>query len=150
MILILLQHGEAKPETIDPERSLSEKGEQQARKAADFLKRLPFYPDLIVHSGKKRAKETAEIICFALGGIKIEERKGIGPNDDIAPLKMELLRENRTILVVGHQPFLGKLASALMEKEPPVVDLQNASPLVMAKSGDVFVIETYIKNEYMR
>jgi len=145
----LLQHGDAKPETVDPERSLSEKGEQQARKAADFLKRLPFYPDLIVHSGKKRSKETAEIICFALGGIKLEERAGIGPNDDIAPLKTELLRENRTILVVGHQPFLGKLAASLMEKEPPVVDMQNASPLVLAKSGESFIIETYIKNEYI-
>lgn len=149
MKVILLQHGDAKPENIDPTRSLSEKGEQQARKAAEFLKRLPFYPEVILHSGKKRALETAGIICFALGGIRLEERKGIGPNDEIESLYIEIMREMRSILVVGHQPFLGKLASRLLGKDTPVVDITHASPLILAKLGESCIVDAYIKNEYL-
>lgn len=149
MKVMLLQHGDAKPENVDPARPLTEKGEQQAKKAAEFLKRLPFYPDLIVHSGKKRALETAEIICFALGGIRLEERKGIGPNDDIAPLFDEIIKETRSLMIVGHQPFLGKLASKLLKMEVPVIDLANASPLILTKTAEGFVVDTYIKNEYL-
>jgi len=150
MKVMLLQHGDAKPENIDPARSLSEKGEKQVEKAAEFFKRLPFYPDVILHSGKQRARESAEIICFALGGIRIEERKGIGPNDDIMPMVSEIMRENRSLMIVGHQPFLGKLASALLQKDVPVVDLENASPLILKKIENGFVIDTYVKNEYLR
>ncbi|MCX7677851.1 MAG: phosphohistidine phosphatase SixA [Spirochaetes bacterium] len=150
MKIILLQHGDAKPENIDPSRPLTEKGQLQAKKAAEFLKRLPSYPDVIMHSGKKRALETAEIICFALGGIKREERSNLGPNDDVQPFLNEILGETRSILVVGHQPFLGKLASALLKTSVPVVDLTNASPLILSRTEDGFVIDTYIKNEYLR
>lgn len=149
MKVILIQHGDAKPENVDPSRPLSEKGEMQVKKAAEFLKRLSFYPDVILHSGKKRALETAEIICFALGGIRLEERSGMGPNDDIGPLYGDIMRETRSILVVGHQPFLGKLVSALLQKETPLVDITNASPIILSKTGPAFIIDTYIKNEYL-
>jgi hypothetical protein len=53
---------------------------------------------------------------------------------------------------VGHQPFLGKLASALLDAgcDRQVVDLSNASPLILVNSGDGFVVDTYFKNEYIK
>lgn len=152
MKIFLVQHADAVPKETDPERPLSEKGAMQARRAAEFLKKIPFYPDIILHSDKKRSIETAEIICFALGGVRMEPREHIGPNDDIAGLKSEILASKKSIMIVGHQPFLGKLASALMGAEDgrQVVDINNASPLILVNSGEGFVVDTYFKNEYMK
>ena len=113
---------------------------------------MPFYPDIILHSDKKRSIETAEVICFALGGVKMELREGIGPNDAIAAIKDEITAARSSVMIVGHQPFLGKLASALLDAgcDRQVVDLSNASPLILVNSGDGFVVDTYFKNEYIK
>ena len=39
MQIYLVQHGESKPDEIDPERRLTESGAQAVRKVADFLRR---------------------------------------------------------------------------------------------------------------
>jgi phosphohistidine phosphatase SixA len=39
MQIYLVQHGESKPEEIDPERRLTESGTQAVQKVADFLRR---------------------------------------------------------------------------------------------------------------
>ncbi len=152
MKIFLVQHADAVPKEADAERPLSEKGKAQAKRAADFLKKIPFYPDIILHSDKKRSIETAEVICFALGGVRMELRERMGPNDDIAAIQSEITASKKSIMVVGHQPFLGKLASALLGAVDgrQVVDIANASPLILARAGDAFVVDTYFKNEYMK
>ena len=54
MKLYLIQHGEAKSEAEDPERSLTSRGEEETRKISGVAKRLSIYPSRIYHSGKKR------------------------------------------------------------------------------------------------
>jgi phosphohistidine phosphatase SixA len=39
MQIYLVQHGESKPDEIDPERRLTESGAQAIQKVADFLRR---------------------------------------------------------------------------------------------------------------
>jgi phosphohistidine phosphatase len=152
MKIFLVQHADAVPKETDPGRPLSEKGKAQAKRAAEFLRKMPFYPEVILHSDKKRSIETAEVICFALGGVKMELRKGIAPNDDIEELRKEIMSLKKSVMIVGHQPFLGKLASALLDAgcDRQVVDLSNASPLILVNSGDGFVVDTYFKNEYIK
>ena len=64
---------------------------------------------------KKRAEQTAEVLADA---IKINKehiaRDGLGPNDDVAALKDELLLSKEDIMIVGHLPFLSKLTSLLL------------------------------------
>jgi len=38
MQIYLVQHGESKPEEIDPERTLTESGSRDVHKIADFLR----------------------------------------------------------------------------------------------------------------
>ena len=153
MKVFLLQHGDALPAEEDSERPLSERGVAQAKRAAEFLKKMPFYPDVIFHSDRKRSSETAEIICFVLGGVRMELRGGLNPNDDVAGIMHEIVAADRSIMLVGHQPFLGRLASALLGasgKKGSLIDITNASPLVLSRADGGYIVDSYFKNEYMK
>ena len=116
MKLYLIQHGEAKTEREDPERSLTEMGEEEVKKVSKAAERLNIRPSKIYHSGKTRAKQTAEII---LSGLKIpdltaEAVQGLNPNDDVRPWADRISKETRDLMIVGHLPFLDKLTSLLI------------------------------------
>jgi len=111
--LYLMQHGEAKPEAEDPERSLTVRGEEETQKISGAAKRLGIRPSRIYHSGKKRAKQTAGIISKALG-LSPQISKGLSPNDDVRPWIERISREAKDLMIVGHLPFLEKLASSLV------------------------------------
>ena len=51
MRLYLVQHGEAKSEAEDPERSLTMRGEEETRKISGAAKRLGIRPSRVYHSG---------------------------------------------------------------------------------------------------
>jgi len=113
MRLYLVQHGEAKSEAEDPERSLTMRGEEETRKISDSAKRLGIRPSRIYHSGKKRAEQTALIIAGAFG-LSVEIGQGLNPSDDIRPWVERISREAEDLMIVGHLPFLEKLASFLV------------------------------------
>lgn len=147
MRVYLVQHADALPADADPARPLSPTGVRQADGAARFLASLSVRPDRIVHSGKERARHTAEIIATALGCASVEPRAGIDPNDDPAPIAEELIAATDSPMIVGHMPFLRRLANALLGTgalDP--IDFDNASPLVLIRDGGRFRIEAYAKN----
>lgn len=121
MIVYLVRHGEAVPAETDPARPLSEKGraevEETARRLRDSLTSLGASQgakvDEIWHSGKLRAKQTAEIITRVLNVAKVIEKKGLKPDDDPAPIADLLRKTDKTILIAGHLPFIPKLATFL-------------------------------------
>ena len=120
MKLYLAQHALAKISEEDPRRPVSEIG------MADLLKmtycvnsHIDFSVNAIYHSGKLRARQTAE--CFAEyihppGGIK--ESDGLDPNENpqIWATRLKQIKEN--ILLVGHLPHLSRLASLLLINDP--------------------------------
>jgi len=116
MKLYLVQHGEAKSEIEDPERSLTANGEKAVARVAKAAKKMDIKPARIYHSGKKRAMQTAEIIGSGLQvpAQNIEAVEGLKPNDDVHPWVEKILQEKKDIMLVGHLPFLEKLTSLLM------------------------------------
>ncbi len=114
MKLYLVRHGEAISKEIDPTRPLTEKGQNDVKKVAAFLKDK-CKVTCIRHSGKTRALQTAEILGAALnppeGVIRVE---GLAPNDPIEPLQRELSEMEGSLMVVGHLPYLAKLTPALL------------------------------------
>ena len=113
MRLYLVQHGEARSEAEDPERSLTIRGEEETKKISDAAKRLGIRPSRIYHSGKKRAEQTAGIIAAALD-LSVHAGKGLNPNDDVRPWVERISGEAEDLMIVGHLPFLEKLASFLV------------------------------------
>lgn len=115
MRLYLVQHGEAKPKDLDPDRHLTETGVRDVEKMAAFLGSLGLRVGGVWQSGKARAAETAEVLSMALGaGDAVTVREGLAPNDPVEPLRDELARVEEDVMIVGHLPFLDRLASALV------------------------------------
>jgi phosphohistidine phosphatase len=113
MKLYLVQHGEAKSEREDPQRGLTSEGENEIRKVADMAKRMDLGPSVMVHSGKLRAAQTAGIISEALR-MSVEATNGLGPLDDVRPWADKINQSAKEWMLVGHLPFLEKLASYLI------------------------------------
>lgn len=115
MRLYLIQHGEAAPEAVDPNRPLTSKGKADVLKIANFLKGKVNI-DIIWHSTKVRAGETAGIISENISPKKgLFKKEGLAPNDSIHNIKKDILgKKLEDLMIVGHLPFLGKLTSALL------------------------------------
>jgi phosphohistidine phosphatase len=116
MRLYLVQHGEAKSEAEDPERPLTSRGADEVKKVAVPLRKLQIKHPRIVHSGKVRAKQTAEIIAQGLeiSPAFVQVSPVLNPNDDVRPWAERIPRETDDLMLVGHLPFLEKLASLLL------------------------------------
>lgn len=118
MDLILWRHAEAEDgdaRTPDSKRRLTARGEKQAKKMAAWLNaRLPPKVTVLV-SPAARTQQTAH----ALGRpFEIEPRLGIGADcaDLLAAAGWPDPKVSRggTLILVGHQPTLGRLAALLL------------------------------------
>jgi phosphohistidine phosphatase len=115
MKLYLVQHGNAVPKDENPLRPLSDKGRADVERVADFIKPLKITMDHLWHSKKSRAVQTAQILAEVIKVKKgLSERDDINPNDELDSLLKDLSKADGDIMVVGHMPFLGRLASELL------------------------------------
>lgn len=127
MALYLVQHARALPAQEDPERGISDRGRQDAERIAGVAKGYGVRVAKIVHSGKKRAMQTAEIFARHLEPPQgVEQVSGIQPQDDVTAIAMALRAEDDW-MIVGHMPFVSKLASYLVigQVEPTIFRFQN-------------------------
>lgn len=119
MELYLIQHGESKSEAEDPTRPLTDRGREEVRRIAAFATRLGLRAAEIRHSGKRRAEETALIFAEALSLTeKVKAVSGLAPNDDVRPVAESFRPEMGSVMLVGHLPFLSRLASLLLVGDP--------------------------------
>lgn len=114
MALFLVQHGVSAPKDIDPEKGLSDFGKEETSRIAQVAKVYKIPVGKIVHSGKKRAQQTAEILHEALAlEVPLEQISGINPMDDVESFATAIeAKEN--LMVVGHMPFLERLVSFII------------------------------------
>ncbi len=138
MAIYLVQHGISLPKTEDPDPGLSPEGAADAQRIASVANSYHVNVHRIFHSGKKRARQTAEIFEQALtpaGGM--EAISGLKPMDDPLLLARQLDPASDT-LYVGHLPFLSSLVSYLItgSVDTPVFQLQNAGLLCLDRLPD--------------
>ncbi len=141
MRLYLFQHGEAVPEEVDPTRPLSEAGKLDVERLAWFLAERDITLSRVIHSGKLRARQTAELIASVLSpDAPVEAHAGLDPNDPTEPFAHEVSGWTQDALVVGHLPFMGRLVARLVtgEEEASVVTFQPGSVVCLerAEAGD--------------
>ncbi len=118
MKVYLVQHAEPKPKDEDPERPLSEKGEEDLKRVTGFLKGKNIKVDRVLHSGKLRATQTAEMLSEAVESSEVGETEGLKAKDDPSIWRDKLKNENEDIMLVGHLPHMGKLAGLLVANDP--------------------------------
>ncbi len=116
MHIYLIRHAEALPDREDKKRPLSQRGKEEARLVSNFLKKQsPAMAGEVWHSTRLRAKQTAEIFIKELAwNVPVKEITGLEPDDDIAEVVDRLNKAQTSIMIVGHMPFLGHLASSLV------------------------------------
>lgn len=119
MHLYLVQHGEAKPETEDPARPLTDRGREEVERVARHAVALGLDVAEIRHSGKLRARQTAELLAEHLWPIRgIREIGGLAPTDDPGTARTEVEAAEEPVMLVGHLPHLSRLASSLLLGDP--------------------------------
>ena len=139
MKLYLIQHGQAASPDVDPQRPLTEEGVRDVRKVAAFIKPLKLRVDCLWHSRKKRAVQTAEILAEVVSANEGRvERDGLAPNDDVAAVKDEIVFAQQDVMIVGHLPFVSKLASLLLtgDESAGVVAFKQGGIVVLSSSED--------------
>jgi phosphohistidine phosphatase len=126
------QRGESKSEEENPQRHLTDRGIDEVRRVADFLRPLELAVDTVWHSGKTRAQQTGELLAEVLRA-RLVERAGLGPKYQVAATKQALEQVDGNLMIVGHMPFLGKLAALLVtgSEENEIVEFQFGSVLCM-------------------
>jgi phosphohistidine phosphatase len=116
MKLVLVRHGKAVDKQDDARRPLAEKGRREVAATAKRLKTLGVKPARILHSGKTRAQETAEILSRHLApGMELEVRKGLAPDDDPGRIAAAVAGFHDDTMIVGHMPNLERLAALLLD-----------------------------------
>jgi phosphohistidine phosphatase len=138
MMLYLVQHGEAKSELQDPERSLTEDGIIKVRKVASYI---TSYTDTrvhtIFHSGKKRAQQTAELFAE-----KLKPPKGVQIGKELSPNSLpwgwveRLVQMQEDIMIVGHLPHLQKLSALLLcqDENKPIIKFYKGGVVSLYKN----------------
>ena len=139
MRIVLVRHGEAASAEVDPAKGLSARGEAQARAVAGLLAPMALRLREIWHSGKARAEGTARILAAAMAA-KVEptEKPGLGPNDPVAPAASEIEASEAGVMLVGHLPFVSRLASLLLlgAEGPEVLRFPTATAACLARDRD--------------
>ncbi|MGD9210879.1 MAG: phosphohistidine phosphatase SixA [Desulfobacteraceae bacterium] len=127
MAIYLVQHGKSLSKEVDPEKGLSQEGTAQVKRIAQVAQSYCIRVSKILHSGKKRAKQTAEIFANQLNPKEgVEKINGIAPLDNVVDFAENLnLKSNQ--MIVGHLPFMSHLISYLVmgSVNPPIFNVQN-------------------------
>jgi len=114
MKLYLVRHGDALSKDIDPERGLSDAGRGDVERVASFLEKGGVSVSQILHSGKARARQTAEIFAAHVArSVEAQTADGLGPNDPVDHYAYESRGYAKDTMLVGHLPFMGLLAARL-------------------------------------
>ena len=138
MSLYLIQHGKSLPKNVDPDQGLSEEGVAETERIADVAKGYGVRVSQIKHSGKTRARKTAEIFAAALNPDgSTEEVSGLKPLDDVAAFAATIEADENTMLV-GHLPFMERMTSYLVTGsiDTPVFKFQNSGIVCLNKDSE--------------
>ena len=115
MRIYLVRHGEAKKKEEDPARPLTEDGRAEVERVGRFLARIGVRVDRILHSGKLRAAQTAELIAKYVKPVEgVEAVEGLDPLADPRIWAEKLDKSEHNLMLVGHLPHLKRLVSLLL------------------------------------
>ncbi|MBN1419018.1 MAG: phosphohistidine phosphatase SixA [Planctomycetes bacterium] len=134
MKLFLMRHGDAQKSDDAPrdrDRRLTDKGKTKLIKEGGGFRRIGLDFDAIWSSPYVRAKETAEIIAEQTefrGDVESYDALTPGGNFEAIRQRLQGLKSSSRILMVGHAPDLGLLASELCFKK-------GAPEIPMKKGG---------------
>jgi len=132
----IVRHASAVPAVEDPVRPLSTEGRETCRRLVRFFRAngLLGGATLVWHSPLARARETATVLRDGLApDALLVETGGLLPDDAPFPVAERLERQEDDVVIVGHEPQLGALATLLVRGKPKPVAfaLEKASVVAL-------------------
>lgn len=111
MDLILWRHAEAEDGINDLNRQLTARGQKQAQQTAAWLRKHLPENFTVIASQAKRSQQTAQALTK-----DYRVTADINPGCEAAAILASCNwgESNETVVIVGHQPTLGRLASFLL------------------------------------
>jgi phosphohistidine phosphatase len=110
LLVYLVHHGDAVGPEIDPRRPLSANGQAHVERLAREAASRGAKPDVVWHSGKLRAKQTAEAFWRACNPLaELSATRDLQPEDPPTWIADRFHGESRDILIAGHFPHLPRL-----------------------------------------
>ena len=145
MDLILWRHADAEDGAPDLERRLTKKGRKQAAAVATWLlERLPGDFE-VVSSPAARARETAEALNAK---IRIESALAPGASPAAVVRASGWPGGDRTVVIVGHQPDLGRALAHLVAGKQTEWRLQKGA-LWWLESGEPALVKAAISPDLL-
>ena len=142
MRLFLVHHGDAVGPEIDPRRPLSAAGREAVERLAIEAASRGATPAVVWHSGKLRAKQTAEAFWRACNALaELSASRDLQPDDPPAWIRDRLRAEPRDLLIAGHFPHLPRLLALLVggrEDTAPSFPLHGIVALQTADDGETW------------
>jgi phosphohistidine phosphatase len=140
-MLWLLRHAEAADGRPDEARPLTQRGIRDARGAGIALVRLGVRLDVCLSSPKRRALETAELVCEPLG-------IAVVPEPALAGFKYEpehLAAGAGEVLLVGHNPTISSVLRDLTGarvhmRAAGIAGVEDGELVVLMTPGEIGVI----------
>jgi phosphohistidine phosphatase len=112
--LFLVHHGDAVGPEVDSRRPLSERGQIDVARLAAAAAARGAKPAIVWHSGKLRARQTAEAFWRACNALaEFSATADMQPDDSPSRMRDRLRGESRDIMIVGHYPHLPRLLGLL-------------------------------------
>jgi phosphohistidine phosphatase len=135
-LLYLLRHAKSSwddPDLDDFDRPLNKRGRKSARAMAAYFKQTVIQPDSILCSPAKRTRETLKYLTPVLGPAlaHLDRRVYEASYQTLLHCLAELPPEAGSVLLVGHNPGLERLALYLMSDRdhgPGAARLQDKYP----------------------
>lgn len=114
MWLYLVHHGDATSPDENPQRPLTARGLADVQRLAAEARHRQVKPDVVWHSGKLRARQTAEAFWRACNPFAdFSALRGLQPADPPEWIRDRVAGEPRDVMCVGHLPHLGRLLALL-------------------------------------
>jgi phosphohistidine phosphatase len=127
MELILWRHAEAEEaqgDAPDAQRALTAKGKKQARKIAKWLAQRIEGKVRVIASPTQRTRQTAEAYAK---NFEIEEAIDVGARARTALSAIGWPDATGSVVIVGHQPTLGRIAALLLTGKEADWDIKKGS-----------------------
>ncbi len=154
MFLYLVQHADAHSKENDASRSLSSEGISDIKKVAEYAAQLNVAVHQIIHSGKMRSLQTAQVLAdHVIVDMEVLESDGLLPMDDPIIWYDRMPSISNDIMLVGHLPHLAKLSGLLLcgNKDKCVVNFEKGCVVCMKRSDEgIWAIEWIVKPDMVR
>ena len=137
-MIFLVHHADAVGPEADTQRPLSPGGRMHADRLAAEAASRGARPVAIWHSGKLRARQTAEAFWRACNPLaEFKAISGLQPTDPAERATEMLAGETRDVMLVGHMPSLPRIYGLLVSgDEDSLLDFPQHGLVALEADGD--------------